>query len=279
MEPEKVEELKGTQFSGVLTLALLASSATLWIGIIQRWRRGEPILPARFRSLKVRVPKLAVGLMVIYLGISLVAIAGSHGKTVDVLSPDVAHNMLLAVLIDGVVTIPLMLMALLGGQHSQADVVRLGFRSDDIWGQLRDGFRGFLAAALPVTLVLLATSPLRSDENLHPFLRILNDEGHTRERLLILLTAGILAPLKEELLFRVVLQNWLTQYFPAAFAIVFTSVVFGAIHGYPDCFPIAVLSLVLGIVYHRRRSYLAVVTLHGLFNGYNLLATMLSGGA
>jgi membrane protease YdiL (CAAX protease family) len=58
---------------------------------------------------------------------------------------------------------------------------------------------------------------------------------------------------------------------PAAAAIGIVTVLFAAVHGLPDALPIVPLALVLGYVFHRTRSYVAVVTLHALFNSYNLI--------
>jgi membrane protease YdiL (CAAX protease family) len=52
--------------------------------------------------------------------------------------------------------------------------------------------------------------------------------------------------------------------------------IFSVVHGVPDCFPLFPLALILGFVYHRTRSFLAVVVLHALFNATNLTLSVLN---
>jgi membrane protease YdiL (CAAX protease family) len=80
------------------------------------------------------------------------------------------------------------------------------------------------------------------------------------------LAVAVVAPLSEELLFRVVLQGWLTERISATVAVPVVAIVFAAVHGWRDGLALLPLALILGYVFARRRSYLAVVTTHALFN-------------
>ena len=68
-----------------------------------------------------------------------------------------------------------------------------------------NGIRGFILAAFPVTAVVFATSPLRTDAQ-HPLLKLLSEVPGPTTIGLVMFAAVILAPLVEELLFRVLLQ-------------------------------------------------------------------------
>ena len=72
-------------------------------------------------------------------------------------------------------------------------------------------------------------------------------------------------------MYRVILQGWLESWLPPWTAIVISSALFCAGHGYPDSLALGPLALTLGYVYHRRRSYLTVVVTHAAFNAVMLL--------
>lgn len=130
-----------------------------------------------------------------------------------------------------------------------------------------------LAALLPTALIaLLLTSFVGepdSDET-HILLRTIENHGW-EYTLPITLIAVVIAPLKEELLFRVILQGWLADRVGKP-AIVLSSLLFAAIHGYPSSVLLVPLALILGTLYEYRRSYLEVVAVHATFNAINLFA-------
>ncbi|HEY3964048.1 MAG TPA: CPBP family intramembrane glutamic endopeptidase, partial [Planctomycetaceae bacterium] len=92
----------------------------------------------------------------------------------------------------------------------------------------------------------------------------------------IIVSAVILAPVAEELLYRVLLQGWAQGQMASWKAIVFSSFVFVVQHDPFDWLPLIPLALILSYVYNRRRSYLAVVVLHALFNGVMLALAALT---
>ncbi|MAG92733.1 MAG: hypothetical protein CMJ48_03130 [Planctomycetaceae bacterium] len=142
-------------------------------------------------------------------------------------------------------------------------------------GQLKDGLWGFGAAVAPVAIVLAATFWLRTDATKHSFLKLLAADARISTVLIITLAAVIAAPLIEELIFRVVIQGWLQTKLRPAAAIGIVSVLFAAVHGFPDSLVLVPLAVVLGIVYYRRYSYVAVVVAHMLFNATNVILALL----
>ncbi|MCA9022281.1 MAG: CPBP family intramembrane metalloprotease, partial [Planctomycetaceae bacterium] len=147
---------------------------------------------------------------------------------------------------------------------------KLGFRLNDLRQQLRDGTVGFLLALLPVIALLLLTYPFRSEESLHPFFLLLKAQPHLSTISWIFISAVIIAPLFEELIYRVLFQGWLERLLPPVAAILVSSFIFSVVHGFPDCIPLFPLALVLGTLFYYRRSYFAIVVTHALFNAINL---------
>lgn len=90
----------------------------------------------------------------------------------------------------------------------------------------------------------------------------------------MLIMVAILAPIFEEILFRgIILKAMLNKGVSPKKAIVFSSLIFGAVHGYPWQFLGAfLLGLVLGLVYWKTKSLLMSMLLHS-FN--NFIAAML----
>ncbi|WP_437224545.1 CPBP family intramembrane glutamic endopeptidase [Planctomicrobium sp. SH661] len=259
----------------LLTIVLVAGSVGFWIGAVRRLGRGEPVVPLRFRWRPVRVPRFPLAvtlflLLVTGLGVALTANDAAQ-PTLEAIRYAVMGS-----IVEGVVVLFVLLTSLFLGARSRTDLVRLGFRSDNIPGQIHDGEMGLLATVIPTGLILILTASLRSVETEHPFLRLLKETNDGLGLFLILLSAVVFAPLKEELMFRVILQSWLEERFRPWLAVVLSSGAFAAVHGVPDSIALLPLALVLGYLFQRRRSYLAVVAVHALFNAYNLMATMVT---
>lgn len=149
-----------------------------------------------------------------------------------------------------------------------------GFTVRALPKQLLFGVLGFVASLLPVFILLVATNVFRSPDKLHPFLKMLQDHPSREMILWIGLAVTVSAPLMEELIYRVILQTTLSQWLPISIALPLAAVIFCAMHGWPDMVPLLPLALILGWIYHRHRSYLAIVTMHSLFNGSMLAWTV-----
>lgn len=147
---------------------------------------------------------------------------------------------------------------------------KLGFRANDKIGQLRDGSIGFLLSLIPVMALLFLTQSFRTEETLHPFFLLLKEHPHFSTITWILISAVIVAPLFEELIYRVILQSWLEHFLHPIGAIFISSAVFSIVHGFPDCMPLFPLAFILGTLFYYRRSYASIVITHAMFNGINL---------
>jgi len=147
------------------------------------------------------------------------------------------------------------------------------------WTDVKTGIWGLCFSLLPVWAVGLLIQPLRNQDNGHTLIRALRENAETSTVLWIALAVLVVAPLFEEMLFRVILQGWLQDKLPPVTAIVVVAVAFVAVHGqaWPDPLPLIPLALMLGYIYYCRGSYLANVVAHALFNAVNLLMALTIG--
>lgn len=139
----------------------------------------------------------------------------------------------------------------------------------------------FLVAWLPTMLLRFLLVELISQvtgevPESNPLLELLRSGPGQELMLLIALTAVVVAPIAEEMQFRVVLLGGLLQAGRPQIALLFSSVLFAMAHGFPDSLALLPLSFLLGYAYMRRRSYVAVMLVHFLFNLSNIALAMLS---
>lgn len=142
--------------------------------------------------------------------------------------------------------------------------------------ELRYAAEVFLAAYLPTTVLRLIMIKVvflytGEDAESHPFLEMLEDGVTWQTGGLILLMAVGLAPLVEELFYRVVILGGIVQTGRVGSGLVASSVLFCCAHGFPDSIALLPLAFALGYTYIRRQSYRTVMMVHFLFNGFNML--------
>lgn len=265
------------QLVNLLMIGFIAASAYVWLVALQRGLNGRPLLAWREREksgfLEGHAPPrwhpfvLVVTFLWLVLHLAEAAAALVLELQVELDVRDIQH-----VCVVNLVLCAVLLSAMaVTGRRGLADY---GVDAVDWPIQFRDGAIGFLASLLPVFAVLWLTSQFRDPDAEHPFLKLLDEDAGATALAWVTFAAVIAAPLAEELVFRVILQGWLEDTLPAGWAIGLVAVAFSAVHGWPDALPLFPLALVLGYVFHRRRSYLAVVTVHVLFNGIMILAAL-----
>lgn len=145
-------------------------------------------------------------------------------------------------------------------------------------GDLLAGLTGYGASFAPVFFFIAVTYYLgwRREDDAHKLLKILESNSQGEGLFWIFLCAAVLVPLAEELLYRVLLQGWSQSQISPVRAILFSSTIFCLSHQTADVLPLVPLAVILGYVYYRRRSYLAVVVLHALFNATMLTMAVLN---
>lgn len=249
-------------------LVMMLASGWVLIAYFQDWFSAwDPRDLTRAEEPRLSLPALALVLLI--MGDSLWA---QFQSTAPPTPPD-ATRMQNVVLNGAIITLLLLgALKITPGLSFRS----YGFHPNALLKQLLYGVLGFVASLLPVFLLLLATSVFRSEETLHPFLQSLQKNPGSQTVFWIGLAVTISAPVMEELMYRVILQTSLSRWLPIQVALPLTAVIFCAMHGWPDMIPLLPLALVLGWIYHRHRSYLAIVTTHALFNGWMLAWALLS---
>ena len=157
-------------------------------------------------------------------------------------------------------------------------------RVEDPWQlgtELRIATQACVAAWFPTTGLRVLVMILASNQSQHPFLEMMQNGVPITILGLIALTAVVLAPVMEELLYRVIILGGMinrpdTSGTSIIFAISVSSILFAFAHGFPDSIALLPLAAVIGWTYHQRRSYRTVVLIHFLFNGFNILLAGLS---
>lgn len=142
--------------------------------------------------------------------------------------------------------------------------------------ELRYAAEVFAVALMPTMLlrVLVVTLYMNAFDTeeipQHPFLQLMEHSSGAEILLLIAFLAVVMAPLTEELLYRVVILGGMAQAGFVRLGMTASVVLFCLAHGFPDCIALVPLALLLGYTYLQRRSYVTVVMVHFLFNAFNL---------
>jgi len=140
------------------------------------------------------------------------------------------------------------------------------------------GAAGTVLMWLLVSLVGGIISALSHRHDTETAVALLQQMKSPAQKLFFFAIACVLAPMIEELTFRVFLYNALTRYVSIPVAIVVSGLVFGVVHSasLPQLvtvsLPLAAGGMVLAYVYARTRSYWASVTTHALFNSISVVA-------
>lgn len=252
----------------LLSVLGVASFLVLSLAGYRLWHR-IPILPAKDEPLPVAqsISIIVVTSWILMQLVSLTSEPVNTGRPPTV--ADVTLNCQFNVLLFLAIFVPMT-------YSTTASVEAFGFHLKELKQQIADGVLGFAGAVLPVLGVWMLTLPWRSTTNSHGLLQLLERDRSFTTLAWIVIAAVILAPLVEELIYRVVLQTWLQRIAPPREALFAVAVIFAAVHRLPDAIPLLPLALVLGYVYQQRRCFLSVVLLHMLFNAANLILAVLT---
>ncbi|MCA9010021.1 MAG: CPBP family intramembrane metalloprotease [Planctomycetaceae bacterium] len=147
--------------------------------------------------------------------------------------------------------------------------------------ELRFAGEVFLAAYLPTTalkllIVLISMAIAGEPPQSHPFLEMLESGVSVTMIAMILIMAVFVAPIVEELQFRVVVLGGIAQLGWPKLALFVSSILFAFAHGFPDSLALIPLAVSLGYAYLRRRSYVTVMLVHFLFNGFNMILALVA---
>lgn len=142
-------------------------------------------------------------------------------------------------------------------------------------GWLTRGLLLALVAVPGVGFVNLATRALTGLETENPQIEVLAPVSLSLTNYLVmLLLAGLLVPLVEELAFRGLLQGWLRERYGPRAAIGLSALVFALMHGIPLLIPaLLLIGGLLAWLYERSGSLWPAIAMHGAFNA--IMTTLL----
>jgi membrane protease YdiL (CAAX protease family) len=250
-----------------IVVAMVAISAAVWWLRWRRWRRFGEVCPSE------SVPPTPINIVALVLTIAFVWLSLIATVMPEVREP--AKTISLSTVQATCATRLVMFTLLCGLLGFESRSLRgCGFTLDRWRQQVSDGLETAHASILPVLALLLATFSWRQPSGKNPLLRLLEQDNGLLTLGWVLIAAVICAPLLEELLFRVILLGWLKTKTTSTHAIGISSIAFAMVHGPLDGAALLPLALLLGLLYDRRHSYLAVVVAHAIFNLWNIALTM-----
>jgi membrane protease YdiL (CAAX protease family) len=133
----------------------------------------------------------------------------------------------------------------------------------------------WLVIIYPLILVIQQTVEHFSGNNddAQLIVRFFVQHPDLENRLSVILMAVVVAPIAEEIIFRGYLYGVMRRYFGRIPAILFSSLLFAAIHGNLSALPgLCILAVTLCLLYERTGSLWATMTLHGAFNTSTVVA-------
>ena len=264
------------------TFLLVGSLASLvtWAGLWITYQRRGYLLEFAPRP---AVPWGPVGLVLVVLFAGQ-AIAGLFSSGESVVAEDFLSTALAATafyFVMGAVLVGFLRLA--GASWRDLGLPRDGRQA--IWDVGLGGIA--LLAAFPVYFVQAILVQF-AGQSKHPLLIQLQEQPATELFLAALLMASVVAPLFEELLFRLLLQGWLEKVVDQTPSlsrftrewgpILISSLLFALAHVShgPDPVALFLLALILGYLYRRTHRLLPCIVLHSLFNASSLLALWLA---
>lgn len=218
-----------------MMVALLLSSMMVgmvwaWIWAIRRLVQGRPLLPPSEPRVVPWGPGSVLLVVFAWLAVNFGVVLGYMALTGDLHTPrwaaakpappkeprtlSVSEQMLVSTLANAllVVVVPLLLR-----MTSGARLPDLGIRRNDVLGQVRRGVMAFLLLT-PVVytingLVVVSWTILGGKSERHPLEKMVLNDPSVGIKELAILSAVLLAPAAEELIFRGIVQGWLATAF------------------------------------------------------------------
>lgn len=271
-----------TVISGILILTVLATGVLGWVGILAKWLALEGVFPSRIKAI-FSTPLFAIGLVLAYLGLNSFAALFATEDQIENLSTAPADILLLSNILISILLFALILwtMKFRIEDWSRPIAYRAyGITFDDFFRQFTTAVWGVCLSFPLVILFLQFTIPFRKDDQpANPLLQMLGENPAVEVIVMIVLLAVVIAPILEELMFRVVLQGWLSQKISAYYSVPIVAVLFSIAHGLPDAIGLLPLALVLGVMYHRGDRYYSIVLTHAFFNSIMLFAAWANANA
>ncbi len=208
----------------------------------------------------------------VYLGIAVAA------HVVDARHPLANPGQIVIAQLVGYIPVALFLMTVLP-RLARTSLYELGIRMPSA-RDIGTGALGTIAMYVVVAFASAIIFQLTKRHDTENAIALLNQMKTPLDKIGFFVLACVLAPMMEELIFRVFLFNALTRRVSVATAIVVSGILFGLVHalGAPAAqivtvsIPLSFGGMVLAYVYASTRNYWASVTTHGLFNSISVIA-------
>ena len=142
--------------------------------------------------------------------------------------------------------------------------------------ELRFAAETVLVAYLPTAMLRIIILSLLPESPSHPFLEMMERGINWPMLLMIGIMAVVVAPVVEELLYRVTILGGFMHQNATVVGWIVSSVLFSFAHGFPDSVALLPLAFAIGYAYIRRRSYRTVMLIHFLFNAFNMVIAGIS---
>jgi membrane protease YdiL (CAAX protease family) len=264
--------------------SLMMASLVVWLNVARRLSEGETLVPYEPR---LRAPWNVVDVLWLVLAwpifelVSLRAAAPADtihdgGLSIAGLAGITAGHFLWAVA-------AIFYLEIRTGARAR----EFGFDTGSLAKDARLGGLAFLAAAPLVYGVQIVVSKFWTPLE-HPLAKLVSEQNGPALVALAALSAIVVAPLSEELLFRVILQGWLeralrrrSRTWKAAhrvLPILISSALFSVMHQGADRVALFVLALFLGFLYRQTHRIFPSLVLHACINALAVLALALGVG-
>jgi membrane protease YdiL (CAAX protease family) len=127
--------------------------------------------------------------------------------------------------------------------------------------------------AIPLVLAIMILSIRVFQPTPHAIEQLISRSPTWGNFMLATVSAAVIAPLQEELLFRGILMPWLRRLLGARWAIALSALIFAALHSdaWPAPLPLFVLALFLGYLAHHTNSLVGPITMHAAFNSVSMI--------
>lgn len=261
----------------ILSFIVIASSA-VWTWIAIRRMRSKPVVV--LAGAVETVPLLAIafaGLWVLVsVGVQTSTLVSQFAPAAELQEEDAVRKISLETIRKGVIQSGLLAFGLAGvyafGVKTSEEAEAAGTKPLPAVRAVSLGLLAFVASIGPVMMAQLGLSQvIEMPESTHALLELVKEKKSPDIVFWVGAAAVVAAPLLEELIYRVVLQGWLRSVLDRNIAIGLVAVLFSFVHGWPAMVGLLPLAIVLGVLYDRTNSYLAVVTTHAAFNMSMLL--------
>lgn len=141
------------------------------------------------------------------------------------------------------------------------------------------GFGGYMVALPLVLIVSLINQQIwQGQGGSNPILFLALKAQDQVALTIFFLTASVMAPLYEEIMFRGFLLPSLTRYLPVWGSIILSGFLFAIAHmSLSEVLPLMTLGIILGFVYTKSKNLLAPMLLHSLWNSGTLISLFILG--